>query len=60
MRQKLKRINTHIGELQFQKLSQLSEQTGISFSELLRRAIDEYLERKQQYVSIYSDKSTHP
>ena len=40
----LKRINTTITQTQFEALHHLSGQTSIGFAELLRRAIDRYLE----------------
>ena len=32
---------------QMKKLRELSEETGLSISELIRRALDEYLEKRQ-------------
>jgi len=41
----MKRINHHLTEKQIKKLKELSEKTGLSASELIRRALDEYLDR---------------
>ncbi len=43
---RLKRVNFCITTLQIQKLKAYSSQTGLSLSEIVRRAIDEYLERR--------------
>ena len=32
----------------FEQLNQLSEKTGMALTELVRRAIDEYLEKQKQ------------
>jgi predicted DNA-binding protein len=41
----MKRINTHLTEKQIEKLKRLSIKTGLKVAELLRRAIDKYLEK---------------
>ena len=43
---------------QEEKLIYYSEMTGLSYAEIVRRALDDYFERKMQNVSCYSDKST--
>ena len=39
----MKRVNYHLPERQIQALRKLSEQSGLSVAELIRRAIDNYL-----------------
>ena len=39
----MKRVNYYIPDRQIEKLRELSEHTGISMSEIIRRAIDDYL-----------------
>jgi predicted DNA-binding protein len=39
------RVNHYMSDVQIKKLKKLSKKTGLSVSELIRRAIDEYLER---------------
>jgi predicted DNA-binding protein len=43
----VKRTNINIREHQHKALAQLSEKTGATVSELIRRAIDEYLKKRQ-------------
>ena len=40
----MKRINHHLTEKQIKKLKALSKKSGLSASEILRRALDEYLD----------------
>ncbi len=40
----MKRVNFHLAEEQIKKLKKLSKKTGISIAELIRRAIDKFLE----------------
>ena len=40
-----KRINFYLAEIQIKRLKSISKKTGLSASEILRRAIDEYWER---------------
>lgn len=39
----MKRVNYHLAEKQIAKLKALSKNMGISVSEIIRRAIDDYL-----------------
>jgi len=39
------RINFFLSEQQFASLKAMAKTTGLSYSELIRRAIDEYLKR---------------
>ncbi len=41
----MKRVNFTISEVEIKRLKVLSRKTGLSASEILRRAIDEYWER---------------
>lgn len=43
----MKRVNVHLTDLQIKELRQLSDNKGMPVSELVRRAIDDYL-RKQK------------
>jgi predicted DNA-binding protein len=43
----MKRTNINLREIQHRALAQLSEKTGATVSELIRRAIDEYLKKRQ-------------
>jgi hypothetical protein len=40
-----KRMNFYLAEIQIKRLKSISRKTGLSASEILRRAIDEYWER---------------
>lgn len=40
----MKRINYHLTENQIKELKKIREKTGLSLAELVRRAIDKYLE----------------
>ena len=41
----MKRVNFTISEVEIKRLSLLSKKTGLSASEIVRRAIDEYWEK---------------
>lgn len=43
----MKRVNYYMSEVQLKRLESLSKKTGLSASEILRRAIDEYWEKYQ-------------
>ena len=43
----MKRTHTFIPEPTIEPLKELSEKTGLSVAELIRRAIDEYLKRQK-------------
>jgi predicted DNA-binding protein len=38
----VKRVNYHLTEQQIERLRKMSEQTGLTVAELIRRAIDAY------------------
>ncbi len=58
MKHTLKRRTIHITTLQEQALKKVSELSGYSVAEIIRRAIDEYIERRYADVSHYTDKPT--
>lgn len=39
----MKRVNYHLTELQIKQLKELSNKTGLSVADIIRRAIDEYI-----------------
>ncbi len=42
------RVNFHLADSQIEKLRKLSEKTGLSVAELIRRAIDAYAEESKK------------
>jgi hypothetical protein len=48
----LKRVNLHLSDRQIEQLKKLSKKLGISFAELIRRGMDEYLEKKRHEEKI--------
>jgi predicted DNA-binding protein len=44
----MKRVNYHLTEAEITRLQALSINTGLSVAEIIRRAIDEYLDRKER------------
>jgi len=42
----MEKINHYLTDPQMKKLRELSEKTGLSISEIIRRALDEYLEKR--------------
>ena len=40
----MKRVNYHLTEKQIVELQRLHEQTGLSVAEMIRRAVDAYIE----------------
>jgi predicted DNA-binding protein len=45
-----KRLNFYLTDIQVKRLSFMSKKTGLTASEVLRRAIDEYWERFEKKV----------
>jgi hypothetical protein len=43
-----KRVNFYLTEIQVKKMRGISEKLGLSVSEIIRRAIDEYLGRQKK------------
>jgi hypothetical protein len=44
----MKRVNFYISKLQIDRLGKLAKKAGLSVSEILRRAIDEYWGKKKK------------
>ena len=44
----MKRVNFYLSKIQIERLDKLSEKTGLSASEILRRAIDDYWEKQNR------------
>lgn len=44
----MKRVNFYISKLQIDRLGKLAKRSGLSASEILRRAIDEYWEKESK------------
>jgi len=42
-----KRVGFYLSEIEIKGLKKLSKKTGLSVSELIRRAIDEYLSKQE-------------
>ena len=47
----MKKYNLYLTELQIESLTQISEQKGLSVSEVIRRALDAYLEEEEEKAS---------
>jgi hypothetical protein len=43
----MQRVNYHLTEQQLQALRTLAQKTGLTVAELIRRAVDEFLKRKE-------------
>lgn len=43
----MKRVNYHLTILQIKQLKKLSNKTGLSVAELIRRAIDDFLKKQK-------------
>ncbi len=52
------RITLNISKKQHKAFHQLAQEDELPYSELIRRALDEYLERRMQDVSSNQNKST--
>ena len=46
----MKRVNYHLTEEQIRRLQSLAERTGLTVAEIIRRAVDEYLDGKEKKV----------
>lgn len=44
----MKRTNIHLPEQQLELLKEISEETGLTVAEHIRRAVDEYLEKRKK------------
>lgn len=47
----MKKYNLYLTEPQIESLTQISEQKGLSVSEVIRRALDAYLEEEEEKAS---------
>jgi metal-responsive CopG/Arc/MetJ family transcriptional regulator len=45
----MKRININISDKQDKEFHRLAKEEGLTFSELIRRALDEYLRKQKRY-----------
>jgi len=43
----MKRINVNISDKQDKEIHRIAKEEGLTFSELIRRALDEYLEKRK-------------
>jgi hypothetical protein len=43
----MKRVNYHLTEKQIKRLQAHAKETGLTVAEIIRRAVDEYFERKE-------------
>jgi len=48
----MKRININISDKQHKGFHRIAKEEGLTFSELIRRALDEYLKRQKRHVKI--------
>jgi metal-responsive CopG/Arc/MetJ family transcriptional regulator len=53
----MKRITINISDKQHKEFSRIAKEEGLTISELIRRALDEYL-KKQKRVVMVGDKPT--
>jgi hypothetical protein len=44
----MQRVNYHLAEKQLDSLRKLSDKTGLTVAELIRRAVDDFLERNRR------------
>ena len=44
----MKRVNYHLTEDEIKRLQGLAEKTGLSVAEIIRRAVDEFLDKKEK------------
>ncbi len=42
----MRRVNYHLTEGQIERLQRLAQKTGLSVAEIIRRAVDDYLDKK--------------
>jgi len=46
----MKRITINISDKQHKEFSRIAKEEGLTLSELIRRALDEYLKRQKRYA----------
>ena len=44
----MKRVNYHLTDTEIMRLQDLSAKTGLAVAEIIRRAVDEYLDRQER------------
>jgi predicted DNA-binding protein len=44
----MKRVNYHLTEKQIKRLQVFARKTGLTVAEIIRRAVDEYLDEKER------------
>jgi predicted DNA-binding protein len=44
----MKKLNFYLTEKQYQKLQEISRSTGLTMAEIIRRAMDMYLEQRKE------------
>jgi len=59
MKHILKKKLVHLGTLQLQQLEKISKQTGYATAELIRRSIDEYIEKRYPNILEVSNEVTY-
>lgn len=52
----LKRVNYHLTDNQIEKLKELSDDDGRSVAELIRNAVDDYLEKRKSEEPKHSNR----
>lgn len=53
---RMKKYNLYLSEQQINTLNLLSEQKGLSVSEIIRRALDEFIEKELNKSQLYEKK----
>jgi predicted DNA-binding protein len=48
----MKRVNYHLTEEEIARLQSLSVKTGLTVAEIIRRAVDEYLDRREVSINL--------
>jgi predicted DNA-binding protein len=54
------RVGFYLTDLQIKNLKAVSKKTGLTVSEIIRRAVDEHLEKYIQNVMVRYDEETKP
>lgn len=52
----MKRVNYHLTEEQIGRLQSLSGKTGLTVAEIIRRSVDEYLDKRKVQINLKMDK----
>jgi hypothetical protein len=56
----MRRINFHLSDPQFAVLQRLTQETGLTMAEILRRALDAYVQQWQQRQRETQQPATKP